>query len=157
MRTFPRVTLPASLTFPLSFPADETDRIVAGLDQSIVSPKHYTWNFSYGRELGKGLSFEASYIGRKARNLLLVRDIMQLNNLRDPQSGQDWYTAAGQLNDLRRANTPLNAVPNIPFFNNLFPNLGDNLLGDPTLTPSQAASSCTRPTPTSVSISPTSP
>lgn len=139
VRSFPRVTLPASLTFPLSFPADETDRIVAGLDQSIVSPKHYTWNFSYGRELGKGLSFEASYIGRKAENLLLVRDIMQLNNLRDPQSGQDWYGAAGQLNDLRRANTPLNAVPNIPFFTNLFPNLGDNLLGDPTLTPSQAA------------------
>ncbi|MFZ0748402.1 MAG: TonB-dependent receptor, partial [Pyrinomonadaceae bacterium] len=66
VRTFPRVTLPASLTFPLSFPADETDRIVAGLDQSIVSPRHYTWNFSYGREIGKGLSFEASYIGRKA-------------------------------------------------------------------------------------------
>lgn len=145
VRTFPRVTAPTSLTFPLSFPADGTDRIVAGLDQSLVSPKHYTWNVTYGREIGKGLSFEASYIGRRARNLLLVRDIMQLNNLVDRQSGMDWYTAAGRLNQLRLANTSLNNVPSIPFFENLFPNLGPNLddsfgfvfFGG--MTPSQAA------------------
>ena len=138
VRTFPRVSLPASLTFPLSFPADETDRIVAGLDQSLVSPQHYTWNFSYGREVGRGLSFEASYIGRTAKNLLLVRDIMQLNNLVDSGSGMDWYTATRQLNQLRLANTPLASVPNIPYFNNLFPNLGNDFFGDPTLTGTQA-------------------
>lgn len=137
VRTFPRVNAPTALTFPLSFPADGTDRIVAGIDQSLESPKHYMWNVSYGRELGKGLSFEASYIGRKAQNLLLVRDIMQLNNLRDPASNTDWYTAARQLNQLRLANAPLGSV-NIPYFNNLFPNLGNSFFGDPTLTGSQA-------------------
>ncbi len=138
VRNFPRVNAPTSLTFPLSFPADGTDRILAGIDQSLVSPKHYTWNVSYGRELGKGLSFEVSYIGRKARNLLLVRDVMQLNDLVDPQSGMDWYTAARQLNQLRLADTPLGSVPHIPYFDHLFPNLGDDFFGDPTLSGTQA-------------------
>ena len=71
--------------------------------------------------------FEASYIGRAARNLLASRDVMELNNLVDPRSGLDWYTAAGQLNDLRSANTPLNQVPQIAYFTNLFPNLGASL------------------------------
>jgi hypothetical protein len=66
--------------------------------------------------------FEASYIGRAARNLLATRDIMALNNIVDPKSGMDWYTAAGILHDLRAANTPIDQVPVIPYFQNLFPN-----------------------------------
>jgi hypothetical protein len=139
VRTFPRVTAPASLTFPLSFPADEVDRIVAGIDQSLTSPIHYSWNVSYGRELPKGLSFEASYIGRAARNLLLVRDVMHLNNLVDKASGLDWYGAAGALNDLRLANAPVESVGPIPYFENLFPGLGDFIFGDPSLSSTQAA------------------
>jgi hypothetical protein len=87
---------------------------------------------------------EASYIGRKARNLLATRDIMALNNLVDRVSGVDWYTAAGQLHDLRAANTPLSAIPNIAYFSNLFPNAGASLAafwGDSdyeNLTPTQA-------------------
>jgi hypothetical protein len=114
---------PSQLIFPLAFPADESTRILAGIDQSIRSPRQYSWNLAYGRELPKGFSFEVGYIGRAARNLLLTRDIMQLNNLRDPSSGQDWYTAAGRLNDLRNANTPIESAPAIPFFENLFPDL----------------------------------
>lgn len=139
VRTFPRITAPSSLNFPLSFPADEADRIIAGIDQSIISPVHYSWNVTYGRELPKGLSFEASYVGRKARNLLLVRDAMHLNNLVDSRSGTDWYTAAAQLNNLRLNNTPVANVGRLAYFENLFPNLGDSLFGDPTLTSSQAA------------------
>src|SRR5262249_25734490 len=61
-----------------------------------------------------------SYIGRKARNLLATRDVMQLNNIVDPKSGQDWYTAAGILQDLRIKNTPISQIPNLPFFDNLY-------------------------------------
>ncbi len=97
-------------------------RIESSLDGTITSPTHYSWNVSYGRQLPKSMYFEASYIGRAARNLFGSRDIMALNNLVDPVSGQDWYTAAGILHDLRLANTPINQVQALPFFNHFFPN-----------------------------------
>ncbi len=124
---------------------DCPQRIESSLDATIVSPINYTWNVSYGRQLPKGIYFEATYIGRKARNLLAARDVNALNNLVDQRSGTDWYTAAGTLADLRAGNTALSAIPNIAYFQNLFPNLGPNLavyLDDPdfaALTPTQAA------------------
>jgi hypothetical protein len=126
-------------------PADEAQRIESSLDATLVSPTHYSWNVSYGRQLPKGMYVEASYVGRKARNLLATRDIMALNNLVDKKSGVDWYTAAGLLNDLRDSNTPLSGVGTIPYFQNIFPNLGPRLAAlfdDPDftgLTPTQAA------------------
>ncbi len=119
-------------------PADEAQRIESSLDSTITSPTHYTWNVSWGRQLPKGMYFEASYIGRAARNLFGARDVMALNNLVDPVSGMDWYTAAGILHDARAANTPIRSVASIPYFDRFFPNLGDNFWGDPTLTPTQA-------------------
>ncbi len=109
-------------TLRFSTPADEATRIETSLDGTIVSPKHYSWNVSFGRSLPKGMYFEASYIGRSARNLFATRDIMALNNLVDPASGMDWYTAAGMLHDARAANTPITSLPAIPYFENLFPN-----------------------------------
>ncbi|HVG39419.1 MAG TPA: hypothetical protein VM870_09030, partial [Pyrinomonadaceae bacterium] len=64
---------------------------------------------------------------------------MALNNLVDPKSKADWYTAAGQLDDLRGRNTEISAVTPIPYFENLFPNLGSALLDDPSLSATQAA------------------
>lgn len=97
-------------------------RIESSLDATIKTPTHYTWNVSYGRSLPKGMYFEASYVGRIANNLLATRDVQALNNIVDPASGQDWYTAAGILHDLRAANTPIDRVQALPFFQNLFPN-----------------------------------
>ncbi len=142
VRQFPRISAPSALTFPLALPADETDRIIAGIDQSIISPVQYTWNFTFARELPRGFSFEIGYLGRAARNLLLTRDVMHLNNLRDPASGQDWYTAARILNELRNGNTAVSAVQTIPFFQKFFPDLAGvyNVLGSNVqLTASQAA------------------
>ena len=113
-------------------------RIETSLDGTITTPTHYTWNVSFGRQLPGGMYLEASYIGRKARNLLAARDVMALNNLRDPKSGMDWYTAAGILHDLRAANVDLNNVPAIAYFENLFPNLGDNFWGIPGWSSTQA-------------------
>ena len=104
-------------------------RIEESIDSKITTPTHYTWNLTFGRQLPKGMYFEASYIGRKARNLLVTQDIMALNDLVDPASGMDWYTAAGMLHDLRAANTNINNVQPIPYFENLFPNLGANFWG----------------------------
>jgi len=146
------VNVPGPISFPLSHPADEQQRIEQTLDDTLTTPRQYTWNASYGRELPKGFSVEASYIGRQGRDLLVVRDIMHLNNLRDPTSGQSWYDAAAVFADLRARDIPFDSalVPRIPFFENLYP--GNSIINaylgnfgfDPTdfiggLTPSQMA------------------
>jgi len=102
---------------------DCEQRIESSLDGTIVSPIHYTWNVSYGRQLPKGMYFEATYVGRRARNLLAARDVNALNNLVDTRSGMDWYTAAGLLVDLRNANAPVSSVRPIAYFENLFPGI----------------------------------
>ncbi|HEX8736312.1 MAG TPA: carboxypeptidase regulatory-like domain-containing protein [Pyrinomonadaceae bacterium] len=105
-------------------PADGTPRIESSLDSSLVSPIHYNWSVSYGRKLRKGLYIEASYVGRAARNLLAERDVAAFNNLRDPRSGMDWYTAAGKIYDWYYSGAnDVSSVAPIPYFENLFPNL----------------------------------
>jgi len=134
--------IPTNLAFPLTVPADEDQRIEVSLDDTITTPYNYSYNLSYGRELGRGLSFEANYVGRSARNLLATRDIMQLNNIRDPASGMTWYQAANMLVDFRYQGLPITSIQAIPFFENLFPGLAGtfDVLGTPTaLTASQAA------------------
>lgn len=113
-------------------------RIEASLDGTITTPTHYSWNVSWGRQLPKGMYFEASYIGRMARNLLATRDVMALNNIVDPVSGMDWYTAAGMVHDIRARDTDINAVQPIPYFENLFPGLGANFWGIPQWSSTQA-------------------
>ena len=113
IRALPGIPAPTQL---FSTPADEAQRIQSSLDATIVSPKHYVWNVSYGRSLPKGMYFEASYIGRRARNLFATRDVMALNNLVDPASGMDWYTAAGLLAQARLADTPNANIAPIPYF-----------------------------------------
>jgi hypothetical protein len=113
----------APLPDRFSTPADEDTRIEFSLDSTLVSPVNYNWSFSYGRKLPKGLYIEASYVGRMARNLLVQRDIMAPNNLVDPQSGTDWYTAAGGIYDAYYSGTPVSSVAPIPYFENLFPEL----------------------------------
>jgi hypothetical protein len=136
------VSLPGSISFPLTTPADEDQRIEQSLDDTLTTPYNHSINLSYGRELKGGLSFETSYVGRFARNLLATRDIMQLNNIRDPQSGMTWYEAANRLVDFRYAGVPITSVQPIPFFENLFPGLAGtfNVLGtNRALTATQAA------------------
>lgn len=117
----PGGTLPTSITFPQAQPMDDQRRIEGSLDSNLVSPINYQWNVTYGRELPWGMYVEASYIGRFARHLLASRDIMTPNNIKDPVSGQTWYQAASLLESYRRNRTPVNQIPNIPFFENMFP------------------------------------
>jgi hypothetical protein len=139
-RTFPFLAgnLASQLNFPLTTPSDEAQRIESSLDDTLTTPYNYSFNLSYGRELGHGLSFESSYVGRFARKLLASRDIMQLNNIKDPQSGLTWYQAINILIDHRYRNTPIANVPTLPYFENLFPGVANFVLGDPSLTNTQA-------------------
>lgn len=105
-------------------PPDEDTRIELSLDSKLQSPVNYQWNFTYGRKLPLGLYVEASYVGRKARHLLAQRDAMAFNNLVDPISGMDWYTAAGMLYDYFYSGTPIENIPAIPYFEHLWPGMG---------------------------------
>lgn len=116
----------SQLSFPRTQPSDEAQRIETSLDSALTTPYNYSANLSFGRELHKGLSIEFSYVGRFARNLLAQRDIMHLNNLRDPKSGMTWYQAINQLVDLRLAGVPVTSVAAIPWFENLVPGLAGN-------------------------------
>ncbi len=130
--------IPTALNFPLTVASDEDQRIEVSLDQGITTPYNYSLNLSYGREIGKGLSVEASYVGRFARKLLAARDIMQLNNIRDPASGMTYYEAVNQLVEFRYANREITSIPTLPFFDNLFPFMNE-WWGDTSLTNTQAA------------------
>jgi hypothetical protein len=138
VRGLPNVIVPAKLNFPNLQPADNSRRIETSLDSALVAPINYSWNFTYERQLPKGLFIQASYIGRYANNLIAQRDTMALNNLVDPKSGLDWYTAAGMLEVLRTRGVPFTSVGPIAYFENLMPDLGDLVWGDPTLTSTQA-------------------
>ncbi|HEX6717895.1 MAG TPA: carboxypeptidase-like regulatory domain-containing protein, partial [Pyrinomonadaceae bacterium] len=144
VRTLPGIAgnFSNQISFPLSAPPNGAERIETSLDDTITTPVNYSFNFSYAREMSKGFSFELSYVGRFARNLLGQRDIMHFNNLRDIKSGQTFYDAMRALIDLRYAGVPITSVGPIPFFENVLPGIAGTftILGVPrTLTATQAA------------------
>lgn len=116
-------TIPTSLAFPLQTPADEDQRIEQSLDSNLVTPYNYNFNFSYGREIGKGITIEASYVGRIARSLLVSRDTAHFNNLRDPASGQDFYGVMNTLLDYRELDRAITSIPTIAWFDKFVPGL----------------------------------
>ncbi|HKW35394.1 MAG TPA: TonB-dependent receptor [Candidatus Acidoferrum sp.] len=130
VRGLPKITTPAKLTFPLAQgtgPGGDFGDIEASLDSNLRAPIEDTWSLTVERQLPAGLLFQASYIGRAGRNLLLQRDVAQPIDLLDPKSGMDWYTAATVLEKIRNQRPPGNtAVPTMPYFDNIFPaNLRD--------------------------------
>lgn len=131
IRNLPNLAVPTgTLTFPREAPFRFfPTAIEGGLDEDLVAPKHYSWSLTYERTLPKGIIVQASYLGRKARNLLAARDIAAITNYVDPVSKADWYTAAGQLETWRAQGLPVSAIPNLPYFANIFPSNLVSLLG----------------------------
>jgi hypothetical protein len=125
VRTLPGVAglFSNTISFPLNQLPNGAERIETSLDDTITTPVNYSWNASYAREVGKGLSIEASYVGRFARNLLAQRDIMHFNNIRDVKSGQTFYEAMHALIDLRYQGVPITSALPIPFFENVLPGI----------------------------------
>jgi hypothetical protein len=140
VRSLPNVTVPGSLQFPLSQPIDEGERIETSVDSNLHAPKEYVWNLTYEREMRSGMTLSVSYVGRSARHLLARRDAMTFNDVRDPTSGMDWYTAATMLEKQRQKGVDTSQIATIPFFENLFPagfaSIVNNFFGlDPACTP----------------------
>lgn len=121
IRSLPNVVVPGSLVFPLSQPLDEGERIEQSVDSTIHAPTEYVYNLTYERQLPAGMMLSLSYIGRAGRDLLARRDVAAFNDVRDPASGMDWYTAATMLEKQRQKNVDTSQIAPIPFFENLFP------------------------------------
>ena len=81
-----------------------------GLDDTIKTPYSYTVDFSIGRELGQGFSFDVSYVGRYSHRLLVQEDLAMPLNFKDPKSGVTYFQAAKRLSELGAAGTPTSAI-----------------------------------------------
>jgi len=121
VHSLPKVVVPGSLKFPLSQPLDEGERIETGVDSNLHAPTEYVWNLTYEHQMRAGTTLSVSYVGRMARSLLARRDAMTFNDIRDPKSGTDWYTAATMLEKQRQQGLDTSQIASIPFFENLFP------------------------------------
>lgn len=136
-------TVPTSLVLPATAAVFDGinnfgEQIQQSLQSDLQSPTEYVWNLTLERQLGKGGLISASYIGRSARNLLLRHDVAQFNNLRDPKTGVDWYTAGTALEKLRQkfgSDGAISQVSTLPpkiqqYFNDMFPPHLANILNN---------------------------
>ncbi len=142
VRTLPNVDVPSNLAFPLSQPSDQGERIETGVDSQLRAPTQYVWNFTLERQLPKGMLVSASYIGRKGRHLLARRDVTAFNDIVDPQSKVDWYTAGKTLEQERQKGTSVDSIAAIPFFENLLPAGFAQTLNDFFELPSTSVDTC---------------
>jgi hypothetical protein len=132
IRSLPNVVVPGSLVFPLQQPSDNGERIESSIDSKLQAPTEYVWNLTYERQFKAGTTLTVSYIGRAARHLLARRDVAAFNDLVDPKSGMDWYTAGTILEKQRQLDVATGQIASIPFFDNLFPvNLVGIMNNDP--------------------------
>jgi Carboxypeptidase regulatory-like domain len=122
IRTLPNLSFSNSISFPQLQPSDMGERIESSLDSNLHTPRAYALSLTVERQLPAGLLFQLSYAGRIGKSLLAHRDAMALNDLVDPKSGMDWYTAATLLEKIRATRPPSStAVSSIPYFENIFP------------------------------------
>jgi hypothetical protein len=121
VRSLPGVVVPGNLTFPLSQPLDEGERIETSVDSNLQAPAEYVWNMTFERQIARNTKLSFSYIGRVAEHLLARRDVAAFNDIVDPKSGMDWYTAGTMLEKQRQQGVVTSAIAPIPFFENLLP------------------------------------
>jgi hypothetical protein len=134
----PAPAVTQTISFPQTQPGDNSLRIESSLDSNLTTPKSYSWNWTFERQLPSKSFVQFSYVGRSGRHLLAQRDVMQPVNLVDPASKVDWYTAGTMLAKQRAQGVPTGSIAAIPYFEHLFPGAAANLGYDPALSSTQA-------------------
>jgi hypothetical protein len=107
-------------SFPVALPAGAF-AIEWGLDDRLKTPYSHVVNFSIARELPRNFVIEAAYTGRFAHRLLQEEDLAQSLNIRDPQSGVDYFTAATMFTKATEGQVSLQKMTPIPFWEHIFP------------------------------------
>lgn len=101
-----------------------------GLDDHLKTPYSYTMDLSVQRQLPRGFTVEAAYVGRLGRHLLEQTDLAAPANFVDPASGTDFYTAARELTLAADAGQSASTIQAIPYFEHLFPDAaGSGVIG----------------------------
>ncbi len=103
--------------------------ITQSIDDTLVTPSAHMGSAIVGFDLGKNYTFEAGYVGRFGRDLLVRRDLAMPLNLMDPASNTDYFTAAQSI--IRAAqgagltsSSPASAyagLPAVAYWQNIFP------------------------------------
>lgn len=123
MGPLPSIPSAPAATFPFT-PDVATGGFGAyqGAFSNLAAPYNFLLNASYARPLPGNMVIEVGYVGRLARKSLVRLDVFQPSTqFKDPKSGQTWTQAAGILRDhFERGGTAAN-VPNVAFFENMFP------------------------------------
>jgi len=88
--------------FPAPYPIGNF-AIAHGIDNSLKSPYAYTFDLSFQREIGGGMTISAAYVGRLAHRLLTQLDPATPLNLKDKASGLDYFTAVTALAKIYRS------------------------------------------------------
>ncbi len=68
--------------------------ITESIDDTLVTPSAHMASAVIGRQLGRNFAFEAAYVGRLGRDVLVRRDVAMPLNLVDPRSGMSYFGAA---------------------------------------------------------------
>jgi hypothetical protein len=76
-----------------------------GMDDKLKTPYSHVFNFSFTRDLGRNFALEMSYVGRLGRHLLQETDVALPQDIVDPKTHQDYFSAATTLSKLARNNS----------------------------------------------------
>ena len=123
--TVPSVLVPPTPKggLPVTYPQSGTGSfaITNSIDDKLKAPYTMNLDFSIGRDFGHGLFVQGAYVGRLSRHSLLKRDLAESTDLRDPKSGQDYYSAIAQMATmLDLQGVSIANLPKIPFFENMW-------------------------------------
>jgi hypothetical protein len=123
--TVPPVLVPPTPKggLPVTYPSSGSGSfaITNSIDDYLKAPYTINLDFSIGRELGKGFFVQGAYVGRLSRHSLVNRDLSEPTDLRDPKSGQDYFSAIAQLATLVDLEGVTNAnLPKIPWFEDMW-------------------------------------
>ncbi|MBV9623126.1 MAG: carboxypeptidase regulatory-like domain-containing protein [Acidobacteria bacterium] len=108
--------------FPYT-PGNTAFAINWGLDQSVQTPSAHMFNVSLSRQIGSHSSLQIAYVGTIGRRLPLQVDLAMPTNLNDPGSKTTYFQAATLLSKAAAANTDVNSVAPIAFWENIFPGM----------------------------------
>lgn len=110
---------------PARFPVEQPNNfaITNSLDDRIAAPYTMRYNLSFAREFSGGWNVNVGYVASQGKRTINSEDLATPLNIRDPQSGTDYFTAATALTDQARRNVPVGQVQRIPYWENMFPGL----------------------------------
>src|SRR5208282_5235687 len=98
----PFFTPPTSVSFPFT-PSSTASNLGFAVDQHLQTPYTIHLTASLQRQLPKGVVLDVAYVGTLGRRLLGKADFAQYEDIRDPQSKVDLFTAYRQIATLAQA------------------------------------------------------